>query len=96
MAENGFWWGLAAVVVIIGFAVIYSINQSLKECSSNIDCKTNQYCGSDFKCHDFPVVEKEVVKEVVKCEQNYVAVATILAAGLIIAVYIYRYGLKTK
>ncbi|MBI2662339.1 hypothetical protein HYX11_02685 [Candidatus Woesearchaeota archaeon] len=45
-------------------------------CSSNKDCANNQYCGSDFECHDFP--EKIIVKQ-----NEYVPAAIIIAAGMI-------------
>jgi len=33
-----------------------------RECNSNSDCSQDQYCGSDFSCHNIPVIEKTIVK----------------------------------
>ncbi len=84
------YWGIAAILAFFLVSLIYTVNQAKKECKINKDCSGNQYCGSDFKCHDAPVVEKEITKEVVKYEQSYVAASAILAAGLIIAALIYK------
>ena len=64
--EKPLLWGVVAILGVILFSIVYTVNEAKKECRINNDCKTSQYCGSDFKCHDFPVVEKEVVKEITK------------------------------
>jgi len=88
--EKGLYWGIAAVLGVFLFSLIYTVNQSKKECTMNKDCSGSEYCGSDFKCHDFPAIEKEVSKEVVKYEQSYIAASAIIAFGLILAAYIFK------
>ena len=48
--------GVILILIIIGLG----INRAGRECSSSDDCEDGNYCGSDFKCHKFPVIIKEV------------------------------------
>ena len=48
--------GVILILVIIG----WGIGRSARQCSSNDNCEDGHYCGSDFKCHKFPVIIKEV------------------------------------
>lgn len=57
--------GLTAIVIIL-IAVIFLgwlVNVRNRECNSNKDCEENQYCGSDFACHQIPIIEKTVYKQ---------------------------------
>lgn len=71
------------IVVIALFVIVYQVVSLVgRECSKDKDCKsTNDYCGSDFKCHPHPVITKT----------NYIPAALIIAAGLIIAALILRW-----
>lgn len=56
--------GLTAIVIIL-IAVVFIgwlVNLGSRECNSNKDCEEEQYCGSDFACHNMPIIEKTVVK----------------------------------
>lgn len=71
------------IVVVLALFVIISQGFSLigRECSKDKDCKsTNDYCGSDFKCHPHPVITKI----------NYIPAALIIAGGLVVAAIILR------
>ena len=52
--------GLTAIVIILIALVFigWLVNLNSRECNSNKDCKKDSYCGSDFNCHEFPVIEK--------------------------------------
>ena len=59
-----------------------------RECSGDSDCTSEQYCGSDFKCHEHKVINNTFV------EHNYMIPALIVAFGLIGAAVILRYKRK--
>lgn len=42
--------GVALTIVL----VIFAFNALMKQCRSNDDCSKREYCGSDFRCHEFP------------------------------------------
>ena len=52
--------GLTAIVIVIVALVFvgWLININSRECNSNGGCNDNEYCGSDFSCHQIPVIEK--------------------------------------
>lgn len=66
------------VIIIVG----YGIKISGRECSSNVDCKENQYCGSDFKCHNFKIIKVY--------RYDLIIPAIIVAKGFIIGAWIIR------
>ena len=66
------------VIILIG----YGIKMSSRQCDSNIDCKENQYCGSDFKCHDFKIIK--VYKH------DLILPAAIVAAALVIGAVVLK------
>ncbi|MEA2036363.1 MAG: hypothetical protein U9O94_02560 [Nanoarchaeota archaeon] len=49
------------VLIVLIFLSVWGASSSV-ECNSNKDCGDESYCGSDFACHNMPVIEKEVVK----------------------------------
>ncbi len=56
--------GLTAIAIIL-IAIIFIgwlVKIGSRECSSNNDCEKGQYCGSDFSCHNIPIIEKSVTK----------------------------------
>lgn len=77
----------AIITVLLALAIIAMliINYSSRECDSNKDCSKSAYCGSDYKCHEYP-------KEIIVKEQSYVWPALILGLSLIVAAYVYRGG----
>lgn len=56
--------GLTAIVIILIVLVFlgWLVKIGNRECNSNKDCEEDHYCGSDFSCHQIPVIEKTVVK----------------------------------
>jgi len=46
--------GVIVALVFVGWL----ININSRECNSNGGCNDNEYCGSDFSCHQIPVIEK--------------------------------------
>ena len=71
------------VVIVILLIIVLGVERSGRECNGNDDCKNNQYCGSDFKCHNHPVIEKNVVRYDFTWAGIVVALS-ILAAAFII------------
>ena len=77
--------GLTAIVIILIALVFlgWLINMGSRQCSTNADCKADQYCGSDFACHSIPVIEKQPIV----INRNYDGVInTIAIAAIIITV----------
>ena len=77
---------VAAVIVIVLIIVIIIVSISrytLRECSGNEQCDEMHYCGSDFKCHEYP-------SNPPKPENMLIIPAIILGLALIIAAYTYR------
>ena len=82
-------WGAFVVIVIIAFSIagtatILKVMESGKECKLNSDCSDNNYCGSDFKCHSFPQIENNIVKN------DWTTPAAILGLAIIISAFILR------
>ena len=70
------------LIIVIIVIISYGIKMSGRECNANIDCKENQYCGSDFKCHDFKIIK--IYKH------DLLIPAIIVAAALVIGAVILR------
>ena len=84
-----FLWGAFFIIVIIAFSIagagtIMKISESRKECNLNSDCQANNYCGSDFKCHPFPAIENNIVKN------DWIAPAAIIGLAIVLAAMILR------
>ena len=73
---------LIIVVVFIG----YLVNIGSRECRTDSQCTSGQYCGSDFACHDIPVVEKTVV------QNNLILPSFILGIAVVIAAIVLKWG----
>ena len=71
------------VLIIIIAAIVWLVSLGGRECSKNEDCKAQQYCGSDFSCHDFPVIEKTVYEVSLVGPALIVAAAIVLGAGIL-------------
>ena len=70
---------IVVIALVIIVAQLFTFMK--RECSKDNDCKSSdEYCGSDFKCHIHPVITKT----------NYIPAALIAAAGFIIAALILR------
>ena len=78
------------IIIIVIVAIAWLVNLSSRECDNNNDCNPNSYCGSDFKCHEFPIIEKEVAKN------SLLMPSIILGIAIIVSSYILRSGKKNK
>jgi beta-lactamase regulating signal transducer with metallopeptidase domain len=81
-------WVMGALLVFVIIGFFLSFNS--RECNSNDDCKEDQYCGYDFKCHNHPVIVKEVVN------YKFPTAAMILGICLVISAIIFRAKRKEK
>lgn len=82
-------WGAFVMILVFSFSVagataILKYTEGLHECNFNSDCSDTSYCGSDFKCHPHPVVNKTVVNN------DYTTPAAILGLSLVIAAMVFR------
>src|SRR3989338_6764554 len=50
---------LAVIVLIIVIIVFvgWMMREGWKECRSNRDCRETEYCGADFSCHEYKIVQ---------------------------------------
>lgn len=56
--------GLTAIIIILIIIIFlgWLVKTGGRECNSNSDCGEYSYCGSDFSCHEFQIIERTVVK----------------------------------
>jgi uncharacterized protein YpmB len=76
------------IIIIIVIFLAWLINQGWKECRVDSDCEDKQYCGSDFSCHDFKVIE---VQKSSPSSVNYNVAAWIIGISLILAALIMKW-----
>ncbi|MBI2134920.1 hypothetical protein HYU09_02940 [Candidatus Woesearchaeota archaeon] len=80
----------AITVILVTLIIIvflgWLINVGSRECRSNSQCGSAQYCGSDFACHELPTIEKTIVKN------NLIVPSMIVGIAIIIAAAIIRFG----
>ena len=62
------------------FVIFWIIDFSSKECRSNANCNDGFYCGSDFACHQIPVIEKTLVKNNLIIPSIIIGIAIVIAA----------------
>lgn len=86
MNKKGAWLeALVIIIIVLAFAG-WLINESWKECRSDSDCKSGQYCSSRFECRDIPkIVEKA---SPIMSTQS----ALILSVAIIVAAIILKLG----
>ena len=82
---------LGTVIAFFGLFWIYYQLSAVEECSGlNPSCAENQYCSVDFKCHDFPNLEKITLqKETIKSYKIAAGVWFVLIS-LVVAYLILR------
>jgi len=71
---------LILVIVIVAVFVGWLIDFNSKECRSNANCNDGFYCGSDFACHQIPVIEKTLVKNNLVFPSIIIGIAIVIAA----------------
>ena len=76
----------AAVLIVVIIAVFlgWIISFNSKECRSNSQCQSGYYCGSDFSCHEMPVIERTLK------ENNLIMPSIIIGIAIIAAAFILR------
>ena len=69
--------------MIIAVFLGWLISFTSKECRSNSQCPRDNYCGSDFSCHQIPIIEKTAVENSLLMPSIILGIA-IIAAALIL------------
>lgn len=69
---------------VAGATAIMKYTEGMHECNFNSDCSSTSYCGSDFRCHTYPVVSTTVVNN------DYTTPAAILGLSLVIVAMVLR------
>ena len=71
---------LILIIVIIAVFLGWLINFTSRECRSNSQCPKDNYCGSDFSCHQIPVIEKTVAGNNLVMPSIIIGIAIILSS----------------
>jgi hypothetical protein len=79
--KKGDIFSLITLVLILIILVSYGVKVSSRECSSNADCRDNQYCGSDYKCHNLRTIT--VYKQDLILPSIIIAIALIAGAVIL-------------
>jgi hypothetical protein len=75
--------GVAWVIIIIIIIIIligWWASVSNRECRGDLDCGPEHYCGSDYRCHQVPVIEKTVSQYDLTKPAVIIGIALVLAA----------------
>ncbi len=79
---------ITVIIILIVFIFLgWLIQISGRECKNNNECKEEYYCGSDFSCHKFPVIEKSSII----VERHYTFPAIIIGISIIVSAIILRW-----
>jgi len=81
-------FSIIIIIIVIMMALGWLINLNSRECRSNSQCPADNYCGSDFSCHQIPTIEKTVV------ENNLIVPSIIIGLAIIISAIVLRFGKK--
>ena len=74
------------LIVIIIIIIVWLAGMAGRQCRRDTDCGTERYCGSDFKCHNIPVIEKTVIEN----HYDFTVAGFLIALGIVIAAIIIR------
>jgi len=73
--------GIAVLITVIVLIVLWwLLGFATRQCSYDSQCLSDNYCGSDFKCHQFKTVEKTVLVTDYSTPAAIIAIAVIIAA----------------
>jgi len=75
-------WIIIAIIMVGSVVLLYKNTVGARECRNDSDCPSNNYCGSDFACHQFKIVEQT--------ENRYTGAAIIVGIAIVVAAYILR------
>jgi len=78
--------GITAIIIIIIVLVFigWLVNIGGRECRTNKDCGKDAYCGSDFACHQVPVIERSA-------GASYTLPALIIGLAMIVTAVIIKW-----
>ena len=78
--------GVTAIIIIIIVLVFigWLVNIGGRECRTNKDCGEEAYCGSDFACHQIPVIERST-------GASYTLPALIIGLAMIVTAVIIKW-----
>jgi hypothetical protein len=78
---------MVIIIIVVAIFLYWLVTGTMqkKECKKDSECGEGYYCGSDFACHEFKVVEKNVI------EYNLLVPSIILGFAIIIAAIILRW-----
>ncbi|HLC97143.1 MAG TPA: hypothetical protein VJH97_07545 [Candidatus Nanoarchaeia archaeon] len=82
--------GLTAIVIIVVILVFlgWLVNLSQRQCQSNKDCDRDFYCGSDFACHQIPIIERETTPVIVN--RDFTGAAWVIALAIMVAAALFN------
>ena len=72
---------LFMILLVAGIAWLIHIRQ--RECNTNKDCPTDNYCGSDFACHEYPTIQRTYVEYSLMGPALVIALAILITAILL-------------
>lgn len=78
--------GIIFLVAIIIFFIGWLINVNQRECRTNKDCGSTSYCGSDFACHEYPVIQQTFV------QYNFLLPSLIIGIAIVFAALVYKWS----
>lgn len=86
--------GLGAIIIIIIIVLFlgWLVNEGWKECRIESDCKSDQYCTSQFECKDIPVMKSSAPSQGVIGDYG----APIIGISLIAAALIMKWDTLFK
>ena len=79
--------GIIGLLFLINHIVFFA-NNFVRDCSENLECTENQYCGSDFKCHEIPIRQQTIVEQYYS--YNLIGPALILGIALVGSAFILK------
>ncbi|MBW2976750.1 hypothetical protein KY347_04865 [Candidatus Woesearchaeota archaeon] len=74
---------ITLIIVVVLIFIGWLVSFSSRECRTNSHCADGFYCGSDFACHQIPVIEKTVVKNNLLVPSIIIGIAIILSAVIL-------------
>ncbi len=78
--------GITAIIIVVIILVFigWLVAMGNRECNTDSDCGKGSYCGSDFACHEIPVIEKSA-------SVSFTLPALILGIAMIITAVILKW-----
>ena len=81
--------GNAAAIILVIIIIIVLIGWwasiANRECTSDLECGEEHYCGADYKCRQIPIIEKTIINH------DYTQASLILGVFIVIAAIIIKW-----